>query len=235
MRSAAGCPRLRGPLTLADSINRGLADALVVVPEPPGLRRGRRAQGRGLRSHPRAGPPVRRRPGLRLAARRAVDPRARARCRDSPGCFRCRRSSTSPTCTTPKISSGARRPACSSSPPASTAIRWWCEWRAWPTRRASAGISTTTTPSRCCATSPAWSSPCPPAETMPPPCCGRAWPPPTQTVRSACSWSRSRCTTRVTSTSPATAAGCALTLRPSSGRTRTSRSAAAASTAMARS
>ena len=40
-----------------------------VLPAPAGLRRGRRAQGRGLRSHPRSGPPVRRWPGLRHAAR----------------------------------------------------------------------------------------------------------------------------------------------------------------------
>ena len=65
---------------------------------------------RGLREQ------ARRRPGVRHAARRAVDPRPRARARGVAGCCRSRRSSTSPTCTTPRTSCAARRRRCSSSP-----------------------------------------------------------------------------------------------------------------------
>ena len=67
-----------------------------------------------------------------------------------PGCCPCRRSSTSPTCTTPPTRSAARAPPCPSSPRASTATRWCCGSPATPTRKASAGTSTTTTRWRRC-------------------------------------------------------------------------------------
>ena len=99
---------------------------------------------------------LRRGAGVRHAARRAVDPRARARRGASRACCRSPRSSTSPTCTTPRTSSAARRRRCSSSPTGSTATRWSCASPATATRRASAATSTTTTRSPCCATSPGW-------------------------------------------------------------------------------
>ena len=79
------------------------------------LRRGRRGQGRRLRRHARPAAALRRRARLRHAARRDVDPRARARRRRSAGSCRCRRSSTSPICTTRRTSCAARRRRCSSS------------------------------------------------------------------------------------------------------------------------
>ena len=58
---------------------------------------------------------VRRRARVRHAARRDVDPRARARHGGQRASCRCRRSSTSPTSTTPRTSCAARRRRCSSS------------------------------------------------------------------------------------------------------------------------
>ena len=69
---------------------------------------------------------LRRATGVRHAARRAVDPRPRASASASAGCCRCPRSSTSPTCTTPRTSCAARRRACASSPTARSPTRWWC-------------------------------------------------------------------------------------------------------------
>ena len=114
-------------------------------------------EGRRLRRDPGPAEAGRRGAGVRHAARRAVDPRPRARRRGHGPRCRCPRSSTSPTCTTPRTSSGARPRRSSSSPTASTATRWSCASPATATRRASAGTSTTTTPSACCATSPGWS------------------------------------------------------------------------------
>ena len=120
------------------------------------------AQGRRVRRHARAAQALRRAPGVRHAARRADHPRPGARRGRWPGCCRSRRSSTSPTCTTPRTSCAARPPRCGSSPTGSTATGWWSGSPGWPTRRGSAGTSTTTTRWRCCATSPAWCWPSPP-------------------------------------------------------------------------
>ena len=73
--------------------------------------------------------------------------------RRSAGCCPSPRSSTSPTCTTPRTSCAARRRRCSSSRRARTATRWSCGSPGSATRRASAATSTTTTRSPCCATS----------------------------------------------------------------------------------
>ena len=135
-------------------------------------------QGRRLRRDPRAAAALRRRPGVRHAARRAGDPRARARAAGCPGCCRCRRSSTSPTCTTPRTSCAARRRRCSSSPTAQYRNPMVVRIAATPTSAASAATSTTTTRSPCCATSRGSSSPRRPARTTPRRCCGPAWPRP---------------------------------------------------------
>ena len=55
------------------------------LPAGDRVRRGRRAQGRGVRRDPRPGPALRRRPGLRHPARRADDPRASASAPRCPG------------------------------------------------------------------------------------------------------------------------------------------------------
>ena len=72
-------PESEGALTLAESINRALADVLVSEAGRDRVRGGRRPQGWRLRRDARAAEEVRRRPRVRLAARRAVDPRDRAR------------------------------------------------------------------------------------------------------------------------------------------------------------
>jgi 2-oxoisovalerate dehydrogenase E1 component len=117
------------------------------------------------------------------------------------------RSSTWPTCTTLRTSSGARRPACASSPTPPTRTRWSCAWPAWLIRRASAAISTTTTRSRCCATSPVCSWPFPPTPTTRPLCCGPASMRPSPTDGWPSTWNRSRCTTSAICTTPAIAGG----------------------------
>ena len=113
-------PELEGALTLAQSINRALADVLAQYPESLvfgedvadkggvyGVTRGlRRKVGRGA--------------GLRHAAGRAVHPRAWPWAPVSVACCPSRRSSTWPTCTTPRTSCGARRRRCGSSPTASS-------------------------------------------------------------------------------------------------------------------
>ena len=125
-RGTASYPR-PGPLTLAQADQRHAHRPAGGPPAGAGLRRGRRGQGRRLRGDPRACASA-------SAARRVFDTlldeqtilgvgarhgARRVRCR-SP------RSSTSPTCTTPRTSCAARRPRCGSSPTASTATRWWC-------------------------------------------------------------------------------------------------------------
>ena len=79
-------PEDEGPLTLAESINRTLGDLLAADPrvlvfgEDVGAKGGVYGVTRGLQR--KAG----RRPGVRHAARRAVDPRPGARRRACPGC-----------------------------------------------------------------------------------------------------------------------------------------------------
>ena len=143
-------PEDEGALTLAQAINRTLLDAgacarrtCVVLGEDVA------PQGRRLRRDPRAAAPARGVPGDRHRARRADGARDGARRRASAGCCRCRRSSTWPTCTTPRTSCAARPRRCSSSPRAPTATRSSSGCRGWPTRRASAATSTTTTGSAC--------------------------------------------------------------------------------------
>ena len=88
------------------------------------LRSGHRGQGRRVRRDARTARAVRSGPRLRHAARRDVDPRARAgRCRRAASC-RYRRSSTSRTSTTPRTSCAARRRRCSSSRSARTGTEW---------------------------------------------------------------------------------------------------------------
>ena len=123
------------------------------------------------------------------------------------------RSSTWPTSTTRWTRSAARRLRCRSSPPASTPTRWWSASRDWLTRRASAATSTTTTPSGRSATSRGWRSPARAAATRPPGCCGPRWPWRPSTAGSWRSSNPSRCTTRKTCTSRATAGGCSTTPR----------------------
>ena len=147
--AAALAERRRGRSRWRSRSTARSRDVLRAVPRGAGLRRGRRPQGRRVRRDP--GP-------ARSGSARArvfdtlldeqTDPRPRARRGRQPGCCRSRRSSTWPTCTTPRTRSAARPRRCSSSPTASTATRWWCASPATATRRASAATSTTTTRSR---------------------------------------------------------------------------------------
>ena len=143
------CPRTAVELTLAETINRTLADVLAAAAQTPWSSARTSAAKGGVYGVTR-GPPEAVRGGSRVrhAARRAVDPRGRARRRRVRPSSRSRRSSTSPTSTTPRTSSAARRPACRSSRTASTGTRSSCGSPATPTRRVSAVISTTTTRSR---------------------------------------------------------------------------------------
>ena len=141
-------------LTLAQTINRrartlarGVSDDVLVFGEDVGRKGGVYGVTRGLQK--RFGI----RPRVRHAARRAVDPRARPRRRAERPASRSPRSSTSPTCTTPRTSCAARPPRCVLLATGSTATRWSCASRRTATRRASAATSTTTTRSPCCATS----------------------------------------------------------------------------------
>ena len=70
-----------GALTLAQAINVALAAVLDALSGGPALRRGHCDQGRRVRSHARAARPVRGGEGVRHAARRDLDPRARPRLR----------------------------------------------------------------------------------------------------------------------------------------------------------
>ena len=118
------------------------------------LRRGRGGEGRRLRRHPWPACAVRRRARVRHPARRDSRFSDWRSGRRSPASCRYPRSSTSPTCTTPRTSCAARRRHCSSSPRANTGTAWSCGSPGTATRRASAATSTTTTPSGCSATSP---------------------------------------------------------------------------------
>ena len=69
--------------------------------------------------------------------------------------------------TTPVIRFAVKRPACSSSRMASTAIRWSCASLRWVISEVLAGTSTTITPLPPCATFPGWLLPAHHAETMP--------------------------------------------------------------------
>ena len=172
--SPAGCPTT-SPLTLAQSINRALADVLADYPRGTGVRRGRRAQGRRLRRHPRAAEEIRRRRGC------------------STRCWTSRRSSglalgagVSGLLPIPEIQylaylhnaadqiRGEAATLQFFSQRASTATRWWCASPATDTRRGSAATSTTTTRSRRCATSPGSSSPPRRGPTTPRRCCAPA-------------------------------------------------------------
>ena len=221
-RRSRAAARGRGPLTLAESINRALGelladDRVLVFGEDVGVKGGVYGVTRGLQRG-------RRRPGLRHPARRADDPRPGPRRRRCAGCCRSPRSSTSPTCTTPRTSSAARRRPCvllQRAVPQPMVVRV----AGSATRRGSAATSTTTTRSPCCATCPAWSSRRRPpgrrARPMLRTCAAAA----VATARSACSSSRSRSTTPATSTSRATSGWLAPYAAPDRGRTSTCRSA----------
>ena len=148
------------------------------------LRRGRGPQGRRLRRHPGPAEALRRGPGVRHASRRAGHPRPRRSARESPGCCRCPRSSTWPTCTTRSTRSAARPRRCRSSPRAPVPQP---DGRARRRLRLPEGLRRPLPQRQLasprCATSPAWSSPPPPGPTTPPPCCAPAWPPPAPTAR----------------------------------------------------
>ena len=125
---------------------------------PPGasrgapLRRGRGGQGRRLRRHPRAACAVRRRPRLRHAARRDVDPRPRARERGQrlPAAARDPVPRLSPQRGGPAPRRGGDAAVLLPGPLPQRHGR--PDRRATATRRASAATSTTTTRSRCFAT-----------------------------------------------------------------------------------
>ena len=87
--SATGCRRTRGRSRWRRRSTGRAADVLARRPGALVFGEDVARQGRGLRRHPRAAPAVRRGPGLRHPARRAVDPRARARRGASAGCCRC--------------------------------------------------------------------------------------------------------------------------------------------------
>ena len=103
------------------------------------LRRGRGPQGRRLRRDQRAARRVRRRPGSSTRCWTSSRSSASRSAPGWPGCCRCPRSSTSPTCTTPPTRFAARRPRCRSSPRAATAIRWWCASPGLPTSKGFGG------------------------------------------------------------------------------------------------
>ncbi len=146
----ASAPNAR---TLAGHINAALADELLRRPRAAPVRRGRRPEGRRLRRHARAAEALRPRARVRHAARRDDDPRARAGQRRTSASCRCRRSSTSRTCTTRSTRCAAKRARSRSSAPDSSATRWSCASPGSRTRRALAVTSTTTTRSARCATS----------------------------------------------------------------------------------
>ena len=193
-------------LTLAQSVNRALADILASCPEALVFGEDVARKGgvygvtRGLQK--------------KFGATRVFDTLLDEQAildwlsaRECRGCCRFRRSSTWPTCTTPPTRSVARPPLCSSSRNAPTATRWWCASPATDTRRGSAATSTTTTQSRPCATSPASSSPPRRGPTTPRGCCAPARRRHGRVGWCACSSNRSRSTTPATSTPTATAVG----------------------------
>ncbi len=133
------------PMTVAIGINRALDDILRPLSRGHRLRRRRRAKGRRLRGHPRTAQPQ---PGRRGCSTPCSTSSPSSAWPSVPGCRDCfpsRRSSTSPTCTTPRTRSAARPRRCSSSRTGSTATRWSCASPGTATRRASADTSTTTT------------------------------------------------------------------------------------------
>ena len=146
-------PEDEGPLTLAQAINRSLADALAARPEVLVF-----------------GEDVARKGGVYGATRGLLGRFGAGRVFDTVldeqsilgvalgaglACCPCRRSSTLPTCTMPLTRFAARPPRSPSSPAGSTATRWSCGSPGWPTSGDSAVIFTTTTLSPRCAISPA--------------------------------------------------------------------------------
>ena len=181
---AARPPLSDQPRTLAESINATLGELLTARPrvivfgEDVGVKGGVY----GVTARP--GPPVRRGPGLRHRARRAVDPRSGAGRRSG-------RSDPDPGDPVPGLPAQRRRSTSRRGGHAAVllpgplhATRWSSGSPDSRTRRDSAATSTTTTRSACCATSPDWSSPARPAPTTPRRCCAPASPPrsPTATV-----------------------------------------------------
>ena len=207
-RSRRRCPSRR-PLTLAQSINRA-----------PGRRcwpttrrrwcsaRTSRVKGgvygvtRGLRKRFGGGP------GVRHAAGRAGDPRARARAGAGRASCRCPRSSTWPTCTTPRTSSAARRRPAVLLQRAATATRWCVRVAGLAYQKGFGGHFHNDNSVAVLRDIPGLVVAVPSrpddAAAMLRTCVGRGagW-----TAGSACSSSRSRCTTAATCTSRATAAG----------------------------
>ena len=123
------------------------------APRDARLRRGRRREGRRLRGHARPPGTLRRRARVRHAARRDVDPRARAR----DGDLRLRPDPRDPVPRLPP-QRGGPAPRRGGDAPVLLAGRvpqrdGRADRRATATRRGSAAISTTTTASACCATS----------------------------------------------------------------------------------
>ena len=122
-----GGRRSERPVTLAQAINRALGELLATLPGHAACSARTSARKGGVYGVTR---------GLRRRVRRGrvfdtlLDEQSilglGARRRAVRACCRSRRSSTSPTCTTPRTSCAARPPPCSSSPTASTATRWWC-------------------------------------------------------------------------------------------------------------
>lgn len=126
-----------------------------------------------------------------------------------------------------------KRRRCRTCPPAPTATRWCCASRHWPSRSGWAGTSPTTTRSLPCATYPDWSWPCRPGRTTPRRCSAPAWPPRRWTARSVSSSSRSPSIRRGTSINKATASGWRRTRARKRGPAGTCRSAGRGSTAWA--
>jgi 2-oxoisovalerate dehydrogenase E1 component len=140
---AGRLPEAADGLTLAQSINAALADALAARP--------------GLLVF---GEDVARKGGVYGVTRGLAQRFGSARVFDTlldeqsilglalgagPACCRSRRSSTWPTCTTRPIRSAVRPRPCHSSPRRSTGIRWSCALPPSPIRKVSAAIFTTTT------------------------------------------------------------------------------------------
>ena len=229
--SAARLPELEGPLTLAQTLNRALADVLAQYPESLVFGEDVASEGRRVRRDPGAGEEGRPRAGSSTRCWTSSPSWAWPSAPASVVCCPSRRSSTWPTCTTRRTSCVARRRRCGSSPTASSPTPWSSASPATGTRRASAGTSTTTTPSVCCATSPAWSSPRRPGPTTPPRCSGPAWPRRRRTGPCRCSSSPSRSTTPATCTRRTTVCGWRRTALPRPGPRATHRSAGGGPTA----
>ena len=216
---ARRAPEDQGALTLAQSINSALADGLSTWPEASVFGRGRRPQGRRLRRHPRAGQRFGGR-DLGHDARRADDPRHRARGSLIAGCCRSPRSSTSPTCTTPRTRCAVRRRRCASSRTATTPTDGGADRRprlpeglrrALPQRQLGRRAARHSRPSR---------RRCPATPTTPPGMLRTCLAPPPARAACASISSRSRCTTRATCTRRATTRGPRRTRRRTRGHRR---------------